>query len=219
MRIEIPEIAVVALVGVSGSGKGTFAARHFKPTEVLSSDYFRALISDDENNQTVTAQAFDTLFYVATKRLELGLLTVIDATNVQKSSRAQVLRLAKDQNCHAVAIVLDTPEEICKQRNDLRSDRNFGKHVIPKQSEELRRSMKHLKREGFRFVYVVKPEDIENIEIIRKPLWCNKKHEAGPFDIIGDIHGCYDELCELLGNLGYIVDKENHTALPPENRR
>ena len=83
MRIEIPEIAVVALIGISGSGKSTFAKQFFKPTEVLSSDYFRALISDDENNQFVTSQAFDTLYYVANKRLELGLMTVIDATNVQ----------------------------------------------------------------------------------------------------------------------------------------
>ena len=73
MRIEIPETSVVALIGVSGSGKSTFAKTHFKPTEVLSSDYFRGLISDDENNQLVSAQAFETLFYVANKRLDLGL--------------------------------------------------------------------------------------------------------------------------------------------------
>ena len=125
MRIEIPEIAVVALIGASCSGKTTFARQHFKPTEVLSSDYFRALISDDETNQKVTAQAFETLYYVANKRLELGLLTVIDATNVQKEARASVLRLAKEQNCHAVAIILDIPEAVCKDRNEKRTDRKM----------------------------------------------------------------------------------------------
>ena len=220
MRIEIPEIAVVALMGVSGSGKSTFAKQYFKPTEILSSDYFRALISDNENNQQVSAQAFDTLYYVANKRLALGLLTVIDATNVQKEARAAVLHLAKEQNCHAVAIVLDMPEKICKERNEKRPGRNFGGHVITRQGEQLRRSIRHLQKEGFRYVYVLKSEeDISNIEIIRTPLWNNKKNETGPFDIIGDIHGCYDELYALLEKLGYVVDSENCTATPPEGRR
>jgi len=150
MRIEIPEIAVVALMGVSGSGKSTFARQFFKPTEVLSSDYFRALISDDENNQQVSAQAFDTLYYVANKRLELGLMTVIDATNVQKEAHASVLRLAKEQNCHAVAIVLDIPEKICRERNGKRPDRNIGGHVITRQGDQLRRSIRLLQKEGIR---------------------------------------------------------------------
>ncbi|MDR1070012.1 MAG: polynucleotide kinase-phosphatase [Gracilibacteraceae bacterium] len=220
MRIEIPEIAVVALVGASGSGKSAFARRYFKQTEVLSSDYFRALISDDENNQKVSAQAFETLYYVAAKRLELGFLTVIDATNVQKEARASVLRLAKEQNCQAAAIVLDLPAQTCRERNEKRSDRNFGGHVVTRQSEQLRRSLKHLAKEGFRCVYVLKTEEeIDSVEIVRKPLWNNKKDETGPFDMIGDIHGCYDELCALLDKLGYEVNREDCAAVPPEGRK
>jgi len=220
MRIEIPELSVVALIGVSGSGKSTFAKQHFKTTEVLSSDYFRGLISDDENNQEVTAQAFDTLYYVANKRLELGLLTVIDATNVQKEARAKILQLAREQNCQAVAIVLNLPDKICKERNSERTDRNFESYVITKQSEQLRRSVRHLQKEGFRCVYELKSEDdIENVETVRKLLWNNKKDVSGPFDIIGDIHGCYDELCAILEKLGYLVDKENCTAINPDGRK
>jgi len=220
MRIEIPETSVVTLIGVSGSGKSTFAKTHFKPTEVLSSDYFRGLISDDENNQQVSAQAFETLFYVANKRLDLGLLTVIDATNVNKESRAPVLKLAREQNCFAVAIVLNIPERICRSRNEKRPDRNFGAHVITRQTEQLKRSIRHLQKEGFRYVYVLESEEeAVNAEIIRTPLWNNKKNEKGPFDIIGDIHGCYDELCELLSELGYKVDVENCNAKHPENRK
>ena len=220
MRIEIPEIAVVALMGVSGSGKSTFARQFFKPTEVLSSDYFRALISDDENNQQVSAQAFDTLYYVANKRLELGLMTVIDATNVQKEARASVLRFAKEQNCHAVAIVLDIPEKICRERNGKRPDRNIGGHVITRQGDQLRRSIRLLQKEGFRYVYVLKSEEeIANVEIARIPLWSDKKGETGPLDIIGDIHGCYSELCDLLDKLGYSVNRENGTVVPPDGRK
>ena len=218
--IEIPELCVLALVGVSGSGKSTFAGRHFKPTEVLSSDYFRALISDDENNQLVTAQAFETLYYIAGKRLEQGKLTVIDATNVQKDARASVLRLAKEHDCHAAAIVLDISEKVCRERNEQRADRSFGGHVIKQQSEQLRRSVRNLKKEGFRFIYILRGEDeISAAEIIRKPLWSNKKDESGPFDIIGDVHGCYDELCALLSKLGYSVDKEKQDAVHSENRK
>lgn len=220
MRIEIPELAVVALVGASGSGKSTFAKKHFKPTEVLSSDFFRGLISDDENDQSVSNDAFDALYYVANKRLDLGLLTVIDATSVRKEARASVVKLAKEQNCHAVAIVLNLPEKVCLERNARRLDRDFGEHVIRRQSESLRRSLRHLEKEGFRFVFVLNgEEEVENVEIVRAPLWNDKKEETGPFDVIGDVHGCFDELCELLTNMGYAVDAENFSAVHPEGRR
>jgi protein phosphatase len=220
MRIEIPELCVVALVGVSSSGKSTFAKTHFKSTEVLSSDYFRALVSDDENNQSVTPHAFDALYYVANKRLELGLLTVIDATNVQAHARTQVLRLAREQNCLAAAIVLDIPEKIIRERNEKRPDRNLGGNIIARQMTQLRQSIRQLQKEGFRYVYTLSgEEEIANAEIVRTPLWNNKKEETGPFDIIGDIHGCYDELCELLTKLGYEVDKETFTAKHPDDRK
>jgi protein phosphatase len=220
MRIEIPETAVVAMVGASGSGKSTFARAHFKPTEILSSDYFRGLVSDDETNQQVTPQAFDALYYIANKRLDLGLLTVIDATNVQREARATVLRFAREQNCLAVAIVLDTPEKICRERNEKRTDRIVGGHIIARQADQLRKSIRMLQKEGFRYVYILSnEEDIANAEIIRTPLWNNKKDQTGPFDIIGDVHGCYDELCELLTTIGYEVDTANYMAKAPENRR
>lgn len=220
MRIEIPELAIVAIIGASGSGKTTFAKKYFKPTEILSSDYFRGLISDDENNQNVTSDAFETLYYVANKRLNNGLLTVIDATNVQKEARESILKLAKEQNCHALAIVLNIPERLCKDRNSKRPDRSFGDHVVTRQSEQLKRSLKYLEKEGFRYVFVIdSEEDANDALIIRKPLWNNKKEITGPFDIIGDVHGCFDELCGLLAKMGYEVDTENKTAIPPTGRK
>lgn len=220
MQIEIPELCVVALIGATGSGKSTFAEKHFKKTEVLSSDFFRGLISDDENNQEVTPVAFDSLYYIANKRLEAGKLTVIDATNVQKNARNQVVKLAKEQNCLAVAIVLDYPVEICQANNEKREGRNYPLRVIQNHTRDLKRSLKHLKKEGFRYIYVLhSPEEAEEVEIIRTKLWNDKKEETGPFDLIGDIHGCYDELCALLTKLDYKVDSENCTATPPDERK
>src|SRR5580692_8939166 len=204
MEIKIPELALVVLVGPSGSGKSTFARTHFKSTEVLSSDYCRGLVSDDENSQAATKDAFEVLHFIARKRLAAGKLTVVDATNVQPESRKSLVEIAREFHCLPVAIVLDVPERVAHDRNKTRPDRNFGPHVIRQQSQQLHRSLRGLEREGFRHVFVVKSlEDIETATIERQPLWNNLKREHGPFDIIGDVHGCFDELVELLGKLGY----------------
>ena len=204
VTIEIPECCVVALVGGSSSGKSSFAARHFLPTEVLSSDCFRGMIIDNENDQSISAEAFDLLYYAANKRLHHRKLTVIDATNLQQAARRQVVELAGNQNVHAVAIVLDTPESVMQARNKARPDRGLPEQVIRRHCSEVRRSIRSLRREGFRFVYVLSSvEEMENAEIVRTRMWNNKRECHGPFDIIGDIHGCCTELEELLEKLGY----------------
>ena len=204
-QLTIPELSLVVLVGVSGSGKSTFARRHFKPTEVLSSDACRALVSDDENSQSATSDAFDVLHFIARKRLAAAKLTVIDATNVQPEARKPLVALAREFHCLPVAIVLDVPERVAHERNQARPDRDFGPHVIRQQASQLHRSLRELEREGFRRVHVLKSlEEIEAAEIVREPLWNNRKSDHGPFDFIGDVHGCFDELIELLAKLGYV---------------
>jgi protein phosphatase len=210
MEIKIPELALVVLVGPSGSGKSTFGRTHFKATEIISSDFCRGLVSDDEDNQAATNDAFDVLHFIAAKRLRAGKLTVIDATNVQPESRKSLIALAREYHCLPVALVLDIPERICRERNETRADRNFGEHVIRNQCSQLRKSLRNLDREGFRHVTVFKsPEELVGLTIRREPLWNNKKHESGPFDIIGDVHGCFDETIELLDKLGYVVAKDD----------
>lgn len=210
----------MALVGASGSGKSTFAARHFKSSEVLSSDFFREMVSDGANDQSAANAAFDSLYYIANKRLDAGKLVVVDATNVQKNARAAVMKLAKEQNCFAVAIVFDFPEEICQARNKARPDRCLARHVVHSQILNLKQSIRYLRKEGFRYVYVFhSPEEAEEAEIVRVKLWNNKREEAGPFDIIGDVHGCYDELCALLTELGYDLDKDAYAAVHPQGRK
>ncbi len=213
MQIKIPELSLVLLIGASGSGKSTFARQHFKPTEVLSSDFCRALVSDDENDQDATAAAFDVLFYIARKRLAAGKLTVIDATNVRPEDRKRYVQLAREFHCLPVAIVLNLPEQVSIERNRVRSDRNFGAAVIRNQLAQLRRGLRHLKAEGFRHIFVLEsPEQVEAAQVQREPLYNNLKQETGPFDIIGDIHGCYDELLELLAALGYRVEQRDGEA-------
>lgn len=204
MELKIPKLSLVVLIGVSGSGKSTFARTHFKPTEVLSSDFCRALVSDDENIQTATKEAFEVLHFIASKRLSAGKLTVIDATNVQEEARKPLVDLARQYHALPVAIVFDLPERTCEARNRERSDRNLASHVVRQQSSQLRRSIRNLKYEGFRHIFRLKTEEEANsARVERVPLWNDKTHLHGPFDIVGDLHGCYEELLELLSELGY----------------
>ncbi|HEV2377270.1 MAG TPA: AAA family ATPase, partial [Streptosporangiaceae bacterium] len=190
--MRVPSLSLVVLVGTTGSGKSTFAARHFRPTEVLSSDAFRAMVGDDENDQTVTAEAFEALHAVAAQRLKLGHLTVVDATSVQADARRPLVALARQYHVLPVAVVLDVPEAVCIARNSTRPDRDFGPRVVKRQSATLRHSMGRLEREGFRRVFVLRGvDDIEAAEVVREPAWTDKSDLAGPFDIIGDIHGCH----------------------------
>ncbi len=211
MTFSIPKLSLVVLIGPSGSGKSTFASKHFLPTEVLSSDYCRGLVSDDENCQAATSDAFDVLHYIAAKRLAAGRLTVVDATNVQREARQPLVQLAREYHTLPVAIVFNLPEDVCQERNRDRSDRDFGPHVIRQQRSQLRRAIKGLKREGFRHVFVMEvPEQVDAATIERTPLWNDKRDEHGPLDFIGDVHGCCDELEELLGQLGYIERPFEH---------
>ena len=210
MKITFPELSLIVLIGASGAGKSTFARQHFKSTEILSSDYFRGLVSDDENDQTATKDAFDVLHYIAAKRLAAAKLTVIDATNVQPESRKPLLNLAKQFHCFAVAIVFDLPESVCQERNKQRPNRQFGPHVVRNHTRSLKRSLGNLKREGFRFIYKLSSvEEIEAVEVSKQRMWTNRKDEHGPFDLIGDVHGCCDELEQLLQQLGYVANNSN----------
>ena len=223
MNLTIPELSLVVLIGPSGAGKSTFAARHFLPTEVISSDLCRAMVSDDENDLAATAAAFRVLHAIAGERLRSGRIVIVDATSVQPEARKPLVALAREHDCLVVAIVFDLPEKLCVDRNRGRANRNLPAGVIHRQRDQMKRSMRGLQREGFRYVYTLdSAEAVDAATIVRQPLWVNRRGDHGPFDVIGDVHGCSDELIDLLGLLGYSIttgkDAESH-VMHPEGRR
>ena len=208
-ELAVPELSLVVLIGVTGSGKSTFGRTHFRPTEVISSDFCRGLVADDENDQSATPQAFELLHYIAGQRLKAGRLTVVDATNVQPEARRPLVAIAREHDVLPVAIILDVPEKVCIARNAARPDRDFGTHVIRRQRDQLRRGLKGLRREGFRTVHTLHGEDeVADASITRTRLFNDLRHEPGPFDVIGDVHGCRAELEALLAELGYAIGRD-----------
>lgn len=224
MNLNVPELSLVVLIGATGSGKSAFARAHFKPTEVISSDFCRGLVADDENDQSATPAAFELLRFIAGQRLKAGRLTVIDATNVQPEARRDLVTLAREHDVLPTAIVLDLPEDLCAQRNKERPDRDFGPHVLRRQRGQLRRGLRGLGREGFRAVHVLRTqEEVDAATITRTRLYSDLRDEPGPFDVIGDVHGCRAELEELLTALGYQLERDPAgrpvNARHPDGRR
>jgi protein phosphatase len=217
---------LVVLIGPSGAGKSTFASKHFLGTEVVSSDECRGLVADDENDQEATTPAFKLLHFMAEKRLENRKLTVIDATNVRPEDRKSFVQIARKYHALPVSIVINPGERVCRDRNIERSDRQFGPHVVRNHIRALKRGIRGLKREGFRQLYELGSiDEIENVEVRRQPLWTDRRGDTGPFDVIGDIHGCCDELETLLNQLGYQVEFSDQNGsrtckvIPPEGRK
>jgi protein phosphatase len=221
-HIKLPELALVLLIGPSGAGKTTFSRRYFLPTEVVSSDRCRALVCDDENNQAVSADAFEILHLIAAKRLKAGYFTVIDATNVQPEARKSLIALARHYHCPAIALVLDMPLWLCLERNASRRDRRLSESVIRSHRNQLQAALPGLEKEGFRTIHVLRSAaEVDHLDIVRQPNASNQKAETGPFDLIGDIHGCFDELSLLLKALEYRVNRtrDGFEVYHPEGRK
>lgn len=205
--LALPDPALVLLVGASGAGKSAFARAHFAPTEVVSSDACRALVADDANDQGATAAAFELLHLVVDKRLARNRFTVVDATNVQAEARAPLLALAAAHQVATAAIVLDVGEALCTARDRARDERTVGEAVIRRQHARLRRSLDCLAAEGVRTVHVLADDAaVQGARVVRRPLASDRTALAGPFDIVGDVHGCGDEFEALLARLGWRRD-------------
>lgn len=168
MRILVPEGALLLLVGPSGAGKSTFARRHFRPTEIVSSDALRAAVADDETDQSATRDAFALLHQIVGRRLVRGRLTVVDATNVKRSSRRPLIALAERYRAPLAAIVFDLPEDLCIERNRARPERDPGAAVVRRQYAQMHDTLDGLTEEGFAPIYTLhSPEEVEGAEVVR----------------------------------------------------
>jgi protein phosphatase len=166
--LVVPGHALIVLIGAAGSGKSTFAARHFRATEVLSSDAFRAIVADDEADQRATPAAFDLLHRAAAHRLARARLTVVDATNLTISDRRGLLALARERDRPAVAIVLALPEAMAHARNLGRGGRVVDPAVVTRGAalaSALAARPERLLGEGFRAVHVLR--DVATIDRLR----------------------------------------------------
>ncbi|MCS6919830.1 MAG: AAA family ATPase, partial [Fimbriimonadales bacterium] len=201
MKIVIPDLSVVVLVGVHSSGKSTFARRWFLPEEIVSKD------TCPEVRQCVQ------------QRLQQGLLAVVDDTNIFSNERKPYVELARQYHAPAVAIVLKLPVEVCLERNAARGDAAPPEDTVRFQAEKLAQLLHTLNSGGFQQVYVLTtPDEVESVSVVRVPLPpCRFKSDRGPFDIVGDVHGCYDELMELLKRLGWRTGDDLPTH--PEGRK
>jgi protein phosphatase len=168
VTIALPAGAMVVLIGVSGCGKSTFAATRFRPTEILSSDAFRAMVADDPSDQDATDAAFELLHTALSLRLARARLSVVDATNVEAWARAPLLGIARRHRRPAVAIVLDLPLDVCLARNAGRTDRRVPPAAVRRQHRLMRASLRTLHQEGFDQVLVLtSPEMIVGIGLLR----------------------------------------------------
>jgi protein phosphatase len=175
--VDIPDPSLVVLIGAAGSGKSTFAARHFAPDEILSSDAYRALIAGSEGDQGATRAAFGRLHRVLEGRLMARLLTAVDATNVERSARRALLTRASSAGVPAVAIVLDLPTATVLARNASRS-RRAGRTVevtvvrrhLARLRDTLDRPAAPLQTEGFHQIVVLRTaREIDELRIVRQP--------------------------------------------------
>lgn len=213
--LEIPQLSLVVLIGASSSGKTTLARRLFADSEVISSDACRAMVCNDEHSMEASGDAFELVHRIADVRLRRGLLTVIDATSTTPEARKPLVSLARKHHCLPVAIVLDPPKSELLDRHAAREDRSFSAQVVRSHHRRVRGSLRRLKREGFRVIHhLTTPEQAAEAVLVRQRMWPDRRSLTGPFDIIGDIHGCHDELRTLLTRLGWELDTLRH----PEGR-
>jgi len=165
--LSIPDPSLILLVGPSGAGKSTFAARHFKQTEIISSDRCRAMVCDDEGDQSVNSAAFSLLHHITRVRLAAGRLAVIDATNLETRARRRLLRIASGNHIQAVAVAFNIPLEKCLERNLARSERVVNENVVSLHAAMFERAIDRLRLEGYAHIYFIDEANLNDVMIER----------------------------------------------------
>ncbi|HOV79073.1 MAG TPA: AAA family ATPase [Bacillota bacterium] len=197
--ISLPRTTLLVLCGPPGCGKSTFASRFFKDTETVSSDKCRLLVSDSEASIGASKEAFKLFYHIIERRLSLGRFTAADSTAVTRRARTRLLNMGRKHGFHVALLIFNIPEEVCMLQNKGR-DRRVILPVIARMQKMLRHTLKVAGDEGFDQVQVLSEENLNDpafkIEILNHVVSL-----PGPFDIIGDIHGCCGELETLHGGI------------------
>lgn len=214
MKLTIPDLSLVLLIGAAGSGKTKFANRRFRPSEILSIEQVRAMVADDHTDANALDDAFAAMSYLAMRRLAAGRVTVIDDRHLNPNTRQMLVGLAREYHVIPVAIVFHMAESVLLERNRARGSKALPGETVLQQARAIREIVPGLPAEGFRHIYeILTQHEAETLTVVRQPLWNRRTDDHGPFDIIGDVHGCYDELRLLLQRLGYLVYQEGDSPL------
>ena len=197
--IEIPPNALVVPVGCSASGKSTFGRKHLGEGAVVSSDECRLLVSGSRERQDMNQQVFDLFHRIIDTRLEYGLLTYADATNLEPKARQKLYEIAVRHKTPVEVLIFDTTKDRLLI-NNLNRDRQVPEFVFDKHWARFhgdggaRAAM-----EEHPYHYLQWPYDATVLTVPRTNVhWV---HEGQNWWIIGDVHGCYDELVELLAKI------------------
>lgn len=190
------------LAGPAASGKSTWAQQRFAATEVVSSDALRGVLGDDEARQDINDRVFPLLHDIVQHRLDLGRLTVVDATNLERKAREPLRLLAKKSGIPAVLLVITADLEGSEARAAGRA-RRVSRDVLIDHVSRVAGVLMASSDEGWSAVHAVAAEDLPSLCVERTPLAPDHRERTGPFDVVGDVHGCLDELDELLDKLGY----------------
>lgn len=164
--IPLPANTLIVLCGAAGSGKSTFAAQHFKPTQIVSSDFCRALICDSESNIRVNRDTFDLFHTIIQKRLKQGRLTVADSTAVYAFACIPLLEMAQEAGFHTCLLVFNVAFDVCLQRDQQRT-RQIPIHVIAQQHDALQYTRQHMHSESWNQIYEL-GADVSGIRFIRQ---------------------------------------------------
>jgi len=166
-EITIPIPALILPVAPAGAGKSTFLATHFRPSQIVSSDHCRAIICDDEANQTCSGDAFALLHQIVEMRLKRGRLTVVDATNLKARDRKEMFRLAEEHGIPVVALVFAYEADVYRARNAGREGRQVPAEAIARHIRLLTQAVKDLPGEGFAAIYTLSEPDVaDRVQLI-----------------------------------------------------
>jgi protein phosphatase len=216
--ISYPAGALVILCGPSGSGKSTFAARHFRPSQIVSSDACRVMICDEAATQAINDDAFALLSHILDLRLKHRRLTVVDSTALKPGARDNLTRLAKKHQVPCFVLALDVPADECIRRDALRPERQVGEHVIRRHHAQFENAKREIARDrAFDAVHILTPREIESVVIAQGSGGAPPARDGAAWDVIGDVHGCFAELGDLLETLGYRWD-ERGLPVHPDGR-